>query len=168
MGKTTLLRQLAALGHTCFPESGRAIIRQQLATGGTALPWQDREAFAGLMFRQGLADYNIARMQKGLLFFDRGLPDVTGYLELNGLLVPPEMEHAAHLYRYHPLVAMTPPWKEIYVNDAERKQSFEEAIATYDVMRSAYLRYGYHPFDLPLVGVKQRAAYLLARMKALR
>ncbi|MDM7143514.1 AAA family ATPase, partial [Klebsiella pneumoniae] len=46
-GKSTLLNSLRAKGYPTAAEAGRAIIRNQVAIGGNALPWMDREAFAG-------------------------------------------------------------------------------------------------------------------------
>ncbi len=37
-GKTTLIAALAARGYQTTVEAGRAIIREQMETGGTALP----------------------------------------------------------------------------------------------------------------------------------
>ncbi len=164
MGKTTLIHHLTDLGYASFPESGRAIIRQQQATGGQALPWQDREAFARLMFRQTLIDRKEAMDKQGLVFFDRGLPDVIGYLEFCGLPIPPEMEAAARDYRYHRLVALTPPWPGIYTKDPERRQTFEEAVATYHMIQQVYIRYGYEPVVVPKGDVRHRAAFVIACM----
>ena len=38
-GKTTLIEALGRLGIVSMPEAGRAIIRDQTAIGGQALPW---------------------------------------------------------------------------------------------------------------------------------
>ena len=48
-GKSTLIDALAGHGICTMPEAGRAIIRDQVAIGGEALPWSDRRAFAELM-----------------------------------------------------------------------------------------------------------------------
>lgn len=48
-GKTTLIEALRAQGFATAPEAGRGIIRDQMAIGGPALPWQDRAFFAELM-----------------------------------------------------------------------------------------------------------------------
>ena len=48
-GKTTLVEALRAQGLAAMPEAGRAIIQDQVAIGGTALPWADRLAFSELM-----------------------------------------------------------------------------------------------------------------------
>lgn len=52
-GKSTLIDALAAQGFHHMPEAGRAIIRDQVAIGGTALPWADRIAFAPVGERAG-------------------------------------------------------------------------------------------------------------------
>ena len=48
-GKSTLIDALERDGHARSVEAGRAIIRDQVAIGGPALPWNDPELFAELM-----------------------------------------------------------------------------------------------------------------------
>ena len=45
-GKTTLVEALRRAGYACSVEAGRAIIQDQVARGGRALPWIDPAAFA--------------------------------------------------------------------------------------------------------------------------
>ncbi len=47
-GKRTLIQALAERGVCTMPEAGRAIIQDQVAIGGEAVPWSDRNAFAEL------------------------------------------------------------------------------------------------------------------------
>jgi predicted ATPase len=54
-GKSTLIEALAASGIPSMPEAGRAIIQDQVAIGGDALPWSDRHAFAGTNAQLGNA-----------------------------------------------------------------------------------------------------------------
>ena len=42
---------------------------------------------------------------------------------------------------------MAPPWRAIYVTDKERKQSFAEAIKTYDLMVRVYEELGYETWS---------------------
>jgi predicted ATPase len=78
-GKTTLLEALAARGYACAPEAGRAVIREQVASGGTALPFADRQGFAERMLEHDIASYQRVQAQAGVTFFDRGIPDVIGF-----------------------------------------------------------------------------------------
>jgi predicted ATPase len=161
-GKTTLIDALSKHGICTMPEAGRAIIQDQLAIGGEALPWSDRRAFAELMLSWELRSYRTALAMKGPVIFDRGLPDVLGYLRLCNLSIPPHVERAAQLFRYHRRVFIAPPWSEIFQLDAERKQSFEEAQATYEVMIKTYSGLGYNLTHVPIGSVQERVGFVLA------
>jgi predicted ATPase len=161
-GKTTLIQALAAKGLAHMPEGGRAIIRHQVAIGGGALPWDDRPAFAELMLAWELRSYEEAQSLPGLVAFDRGVPDVAGYLALCGLPVPEHVQRAADLYRYRRQVFIAPPWPEIFVQDAERKQSLEEARATYDALAATYTALGYELRVLPFAAVAERVDVVMA------
>lgn len=164
-GKTTLIDALAALGFHHMPEAGHAIIHDQLAIGGTVLPWADRGAFAELMLGWELRSWNEARNRKGPVIFDRGVPDVSGYLRLCGLPVPAHVTRAADLFRYQRRVFIAPPWREIFEQDAERKQDFAEAQATYEAMVMVYADLGYKLVSLPLAPVAERVRFVSARME---
>lgn len=160
-GKSTLIDGLQRLGHARSIEAGRAIIQQQTAIGGSSLPWQDRAAFAEFMLSWEMRSYEILRGEQGPVFFDRGVPDVIGYLELVGLPVPRAMLRAAELHRYNPRVFIAPPWPEIFRNDAERRQDFDEAVRTHEAVRGVYLRLGYDLIELPREAVEARIRFVL-------
>ncbi|HWM81460.1 MAG TPA: AAA family ATPase [Pseudolabrys sp.] len=159
-GKTTLIEALAARGHPVVAESGRQIIKEQMATGGQALPWADRTAFAAAMLTQAIDEHRRNRASHRPVFFDRGIPDVIGYLSLVGLPVPAATNDAARHYRYDTRVFIAPPWPEIFTQDSERKQSFEEAEHTFEAMTRVYPRYGYRLVELPRTGVDERVAFV--------
>lgn len=94
-GKTSLITELARRGFHTTPESGRAIIREEMQSGGDALPWADRMAYAERMLARDLRAYSAAQALSGLVIFDRGIPDILGYLTLCGLPVPPHIAAAA-------------------------------------------------------------------------
>lgn len=160
-GKSTLLKALGQHGFPCMPEAGRAIIQHQLSIGGTALPWADRSLFAELMLSWDIRSYNEALQLNTSVLFDRGIPDVMGYLRLCNLPVPSHVEKAAQTYRYHQRVFIAPPWQEIFTRDEERKQSFEEAQATYKSLAEVYLELGYELLPLPLASVEERVKFVL-------
>jgi len=159
-GKSTLIEALAAQGLSHMPEAGRAIIQDQVAIGGTALPWSDRLAFAELMLSWEMRSYRAAQEIAGPVIFDRGLPDVVGYLRLSGLPVPPHIERAANLFRYHRRVFIAPLWPAIFTQDTERKQSIQEAEATHQAMVDVYSRLGYELLPLPLAPVSERVKFV--------
>lgn len=167
MGKTSIITKLEAQGYTCISEVGRQIIRQQMALQGDALPWKDPMAFAMAMYRQAIIDYQNydRKFNNGLLFFDRGIPDVLGYLVLCGLKIPREISQACQQHAYFNTVFLTPPWEEIYINDDERKQSFSEAVATYQTMYQVYGSLGYTLIEIPKLTVTERCQFILTVLR---
>lgn len=160
-GKTSLILALAEAGLAVSQESGRAIIREQQAQGGTALPWLDPRLFARCMQDRELQAYRAARATGDKVFFDRGLPDVIGYLRLSGLTVPAALMRAARCLRYQPQVFVLPHWPAIYHTDAERRQTAEQAQRTCDAMRQVYQELGYQLVEIPLLPLQQRRDFIL-------
>lgn len=153
-GKSTLLAALAARGYAVTTEAGRALVRAGARDG-------DPVAFAEAVLEWERASYAWALERDGLVFFDRGMPDVAGSWLALGRAVPPHVEAAIAACPYRSPVFVAPPWREIYVNDAERTQPWEVAVATYEVMVDAYGRYGYDLVELPRVAVEERVAFVL-------
>lgn len=161
MGKTSLLEEMERRKYICIPEIGRQIIIHQTNIKGIALPWKSPMLFAQLMFRQAHEDFLTCGEQQQPVFFDRGIPDVIGYMELCRLQPGKEVKGTAKNLRYHPLVLITPPWEEIYRNDAERKQSFPEAVETYKMMQKVYTNLGYQTLEIPKLPIPDRADFLI-------
>lgn len=166
-GKTTLINALADYGLITIEESGRQIIQDQVLNNGQALPWSDPAAFAELMFQHEVSHYEWARQFNKIAVFDRGIPDVAGYLNLMKIAVPDYMEKAIQKYRYNNYIFVAPPWPDIFEQDTERKQTLEEAVATYHIMIQTYSSYGYNPISIPMVPVLQRVEFVVEQMKQL-
>ena len=160
-GKTTLIEALCQSGFATSLEAGRGIIRDQSAIGGTALPWRDRALFAELMLSWEMRSYQAAREQTGPVFFDRGVPDTLGYLRLTDLPVSEHVMHAAERFRYARRVFIAPPWPDIFTQDAERKQTLDEAERTYHALVKTYTELGYELAPLPLAPVETRLRFVL-------
>ncbi|HKU98168.1 MAG TPA: AAA family ATPase [Vineibacter sp.] len=160
-GKTTLIEALARAGFARSVEAGRGIIQDQVAIGGRALPWNDPPLFAETMLGWEMRSHRAARDHSGPVFFDRGVPDVVGYLRLLGLPVPDYMEKAAAIFRYNRRVFIAPPWPEIFTQDSERKQTLEEAERTYAALAETYPRFGYELVTLPRLPVDERLRFIL-------
>lgn len=160
-GKTTLIEALAAAGHAVEPEAGRAVIRDQQETGGEGLPWRDRARFAEFMLDRDIAAHGRAAEADEPVFFDRGIPDVAGYLTLCDLPIPPRLDEAARTLRYHDAVFIAPVWPEIFEQDAERRQDLAEARRTWEAMAAVYPAYGYRLVELPKASTADRVALIL-------
>jgi len=161
-GKSTLLDYLEQKGFRRSVEAGRSIIQEQTMIGGTALPWKDRILFAELMLSWEMRSYRQELKQGNTapVLFDRGVPDVIGYLRLEGLDVPDHIQRAGELFRYNKRVFIAPPWPDIYRQDAERKQDLKTACRTFDTMAAVYTELGYELVELPRCSIEDRAEYI--------
>jgi predicted ATPase len=166
-GKTTLTEALANAGFARSPEAGRSIIRDQVAIGGPAVPWNNPLAYAEMMLAWDIRSHHMAQEFTGPVFFDRGIPDIIGYLRLIGISPPQHLEKAAGLFRYNRYAFITPPWNEIYEQDSERKQSLDEAQQTYEVMLRTYAEYAYELIEIPRAPVPQRVQFILDAIRLL-
>lgn len=155
-GKSTLLAELARRGYATAAEPGRRIVQQQLAAGGTALPWVDAKAFLDLALTQAVADFENAG--SALTFFDRGIVDAATGLERLGHPVP----HILTSHRYNSPVFLAPPWQDLFANDDERQHSFTDAVAEYEALARAFPALGYKVVTLPQVSVAARVDFVLS------
>ena len=161
-GKSTLLDELARRGHAIVPEPGRRVVREEQASGGTALPWVDTAAFIDRIIAMAEADYADAAANPGWTFFDRGLFDAISALgNLNNTPLPAER---LARYPYHRQVFLTPPWPEIYATDGERQHGLAEAEIEYNRLLRDYPAQGYETVILPKLPVTARADFVEARL----
>jgi predicted ATPase len=137
-GKSSLLAELARRGFATVKEPGRRVVREELASGGDALPWVDAIAFVRRIAAMAQADYEAARSLPGPVFFDRGLIDATVALEhLTGKAALTDL---ATCHRYASPVFLAPPWPELFTSDAERRHDFASAVAEYERLAATIRR----------------------------
>jgi predicted ATPase len=163
-GKSTLIAELGKRGHAVVEEPGRRIVKEELASGGSALPWVDRIAFARRAITMALADRAAAGSLDGWVFFDRGLIDAVAALE--HMTGKPVLTALGQANRYHRRVFLAPPWPEIYETDPERRHGLDVALAEYSRLLETYPSLGYEVLILPKVGVSERANFVLNTLEA--
>ncbi len=142
-------------------ETHRAVIREQVAAGGKAVPWSDYAAYAELCAKRDVAIYDGLAGETGRVFFDRGIVDSYG---APGVAPSPFIAAAVRSRRYNRRVFVFPPWREIYATDGERKQGWEEAEATFEVIRKVLISLDYEPTVVPIGTVEERLAFVLANV----
>jgi len=165
-GKSSLLAELGQRGHSIVPEPGRRIVAKEQAGDGAALPWSNPAAFARRAIALSLRDLEENRSAESVVFFDRGLIDAACAL-LHTSPGKNEEDRVLALcaqHRYQPVVFMTPPWPEIYVNDAQRKHDLYAAVAEYERLWAFYPKLGYRLIELPRNGIAFRADFVEAHI----
>ena len=163
-GKSTLIAELGKRGYAVVDEPGRRIVKEELARGGSALPWVDGIAFARRAMAIALADRAAAGLLDDWVFFDRGLIDAAAALE--HMTGKPVLTALGQANRYHRRVFLAPPWPEIYQTDPERRHGLDLALAEYSRLLETYPSLGYEVLILPKVGVSERADFILNTLEA--
>jgi predicted ATPase len=163
-GKTTTLEALAARGYATVREAARDILKEQAASGGNATHDGDRGRYRDLTLARMLRDYRAVTEMAAPVFFDRAIPELSGYGNAPGEPDPPALVQAIAACRYNPTVFLFPAWEAIYGHDEERKHSFAHAVAVTEVARALYPRFGYQVIEVPRAPVEARVAFILERV----
>jgi predicted ATPase len=159
-GKSTLIEHLAAAGELTIAENIRAVIREQVETGGRAVPWLDAKACCDLTTDRDIAAFDRLADETRRVFFDRGLMDMHG---ANGVPPSPALVEAIRTRRYNRRVFVFPPWREIYAVDAERREDWSRMQAVFEQILRTLPELGYEPVVVPKGSVEARTAFVLAR-----
>jgi predicted ATPase len=165
-GKSTTLAALEARGYQCVPESARAIIQERMRIGLPKRP-AVRE-FAEQILRHDQAQYRGVQRSKGLVFFDRGVIDALGMCYETGQASWVEIQQVLRKYPFHVEALVFPPWEEIYAQDTERDQSFEDAVRIDRAVRRWYQKCGFELVEVPRVDAEARCDFILTRLRQTR
>jgi predicted ATPase len=161
-GKTTLLEALALKGYNYIPETARQIIKQRLSKGLTPRP--DPKAFAREIFEQDWTNFISNSNLSSLLFFDRSFIDSACMLFDAHVKSYEQIANTYMANRFNNKVFVTPPWNEIYQNDTERDQSFEQSIQVYQRLATWYRDHGYDIIVLPKDTIETRVNFILRQV----
>lgn len=109
--------------YTCMPEVSQSAIREAQKRGIEQLFLADPVIFSELLLQERIKQYEEAgKFSPETVFFDCGIPDITGYLDYLGVDFPNRFRKESLERRYDTLYMM-PPWKKIYETDDERYES---------------------------------------------
>jgi predicted ATPase len=157
-GKTTLLAALRALGYATVEESARAVIVERKRSGLEPRP--SPLAFAHEILRRDAEKHSAYRARQDWVFFDRCALEAVAMVHAVSALPAAELQALRRQFAVD-RVFVLPPWQAIYVQDAERDQSFAEAVAVHGRVMACYRESGYTPIEVPCTAVEERAAMVL-------
>lgn len=157
-GKTTLLQALQSELITCFEEVFRVLFLQAKDRGVDS-PFQDEPlALSEEIIKGRVADFHAAAASK-IHLYDRGIHDVIAYLEGIQVEVPKHFVEIGESHIYDK-VFILPPWQEIFANDQERIENFDETEAIHNELITTYTAYGMPPIVVPKLSVEKRVSFL--------
>ena len=118
-----------------------------------------------ILFSQKLLEGRLKQFQdthhfeKSFVFYDRGLPDITAYMDFTNINYPDKFIETCNNNRYD-TVFLLPPWKEIYKQDNERYESFEEAEKIHQCLLKGYKKYNYEVIEVPFGTLESRMQFI--------
>lgn len=164
-GKSTLITDLEAKGYTCFHEISREVTAAAQKKGIEQLFLTQPLLFSELLLKGRIQQFKDAEpLDATYAFYDRGIPDVAAYMDYTGDEYPDMFRTACKEHMYD-VAFMLAPWKEIYEQDNERYESFEQAETIQEFLKTAYENYGYQLINVPFGTVSERVDFILQTLK---
>ncbi len=166
-GKSTLITELEQQGHTCFHEISREVTAAAQKQGIEQLFLTQPLLFSELLLKGRIEQFEAAEnLESAYAFYDRGIPDVAAYMDYTGDEYPAMFQEACEQHKYD-ATFMLAPWKEIYEQDSERYESFEQAQTIQKYLTNAYESHGYQLINVPFGTVSERVSFILNSLKNL-
>ena len=158
-GKSTILNALSKLGYKVIDETARIIIKERLSKGLSPRP--NPEEFAQQIFDIDFKNYisNIDTSQ--LLFFDRSFLDSAAMIFEANKIETIRVTEILNTYRFSKNAFIAPPWKEIYHNDSERDQSYDDSVQIYEKLYNWYDLNNYALIQIPKCDIDSRIHFIL-------
>lgn len=159
-GKSTLLTELQKKGFRIVPESARAVVDQEMASGKTLHQVRsDKAAFQYKVTARQIKTESELPFDE-MLFLDRALPDSIAYHSLHGL-GPEKISKlcARGLYQRVFLLELLPFQKE-----AIRTEDPLTAARLHELIREAYTDLGYLVISVPVMSAKDRLRFVCDRL----
>lgn len=125
---------------------------------------EDPLAFSQLIWKDRKEQYRLAcemivgKDKNHLVFFDRGLADVTAYLRHTK---SPQNNWEKELSKYpYDKVFSIAPVESIYQKDDSRMESFQEALSLHQAVKESYLELG-PLIEVPFLSPEERMKFIL-------
>ena len=170
-GKTSLILELEHRNFYCFHEVIREMTMQaknkeqpeKFDTNPIAVV-DDPLGFNKKILKARIAHFEAShKLDDNYVFFDRGIPDVLGYMDFYKQPYDSSFTKPCRKNIYDAIFIL-PPWEEIYVSDSERFESYEEALQIHFFLEKIYERFGYNVIKVPFGSIQDRVDFILQQV----
>ncbi|MEJ6792273.1 MAG: ATP-binding protein [Lacinutrix sp.] len=166
-GKTSIINELTKRGLTCSEEISREVILKAREKGIEQLFITNPIQFSETLLEGRIEQYKDAlESNNEFVFLDRGIPDISAYMDFKGDTYPDFFYEACEKYKYDSVFILA-PWQDIFTSDSERYENFDQAQEIHEKLLETYTKYGYNLRDVPFGSVEARADHIIDVVKAL-
>ena len=164
-GKTSLIEELKKNNFKCFDEISREITLKYRKKGIEQLFLSDPNLFSQELLNGRVQQFNKSiNLQADCVFFDRGIPDITAYLNFKKADLSKKILKAVDKYRYD-MIFLLEPWEDIYSSDIIRYESFDQVITIDSYIKNTYKEFGYNLIIVPKDNIKNRVDFVINTLK---
>ncbi|NJB82866.1 AAA family ATPase [Wenyingzhuangia aestuarii] len=165
-GKSTIINLLRSKGYFCQEEISREIIKEAERMGSKKLFLSQPILFSKVVLGKRIIQYQQANNNtKEPCFFDRGIPDITAYLNKNRIPYEETFKQSTKKYTYDTIFVF-PPWEQIYTTDSERFETFEEAKELHFAIVEEYKKTHQNIIVVPFGSPQERLNFILKKCHA--
>jgi predicted ATPase len=160
-GKSSVLDALMERGYQCFPEISREVTLEARRLGIEHLFLEDPLKFSEMLLKGRIQQFEDAELLSDHhVFIDRGIPDVTAYMDHFKQTYPDTFAEANTTFEYDK-VFLFPIWTDIYTTDNERFEDLELAKNLQDALIKTYTNLGYDLIEVPKTQLQKRVDFIL-------
>lgn len=167
-GKTSIIAELKNQNYHCFDEIIRSLTIEAKEENHASKHISNPIGFVNnpLDFNTRLLNGRLdqfkqaAFIEKPLVFFDRGIPDVLAYMSFFNQSYSEDFINICQKNRYSDIFLL-PPWGAIYTVDNERFESFDEALKIHDYLEDIYKKLGYNIIEVPFGSIQERTNFII-------
>lgn len=160
-GKSSLIDELIRQNYFCMPEISRKVTLDARKNGIEQLFLKNPLLFSQLLLNEREQQFIKATKENSeLVFFDRGIPDIHGYMNYLGVDYPDVYVDKSLKYKYTSIF-ITAPWQEIYRSDNERYETYEQSLAIHKPLKKTYPDLEYSIVNVPGETIKERVQFVL-------
>ncbi len=163
-GKTSVINALKEKAFVCFEEISRQVTQDARDEGIEHLFREQPLLFSEKLLEGRIRQYLSAKaLNQSPVFIDRGLPDITAYLDMIKENYPDKFSQANDEYRYDK-VFWFPFWEDIYTSDEERYEDLKLAKTIEKYLIKSYKSLGYNLIEMPKSDIDARLDFLLSHL----
>lgn len=163
-GKTSLINELAKVGHAVIPEAARTYFDEQLAKGLSIEKIRADEQRCQEEIAKLKMQIESVHPKDTLTFFDRGMHDTLAYMRHYGFEFKDWLDEAitqAH-YKKVFLLELLPTFEKDEVRSTEAEDFPQKITAE---LKRVYEEAGFEPIVVPVLPLAERTQFVLDRIE---
>ena len=165
-GKTTIINSLRNKGYYCYDEVSRELILKYKKKYNHNIFFENPLEFSNILWKKREEQYKNSMIQKKYdkVFFDRGLLDVTSYLEFIGKRNL-NLEQKLTNLKYD-IIFLVKPTKKNYKKDFSRYEDFSQSIKIHNILERNYKNH-FKTINVPFEKLNDRLNFIIDFCKKL-